>query len=268
MGALSILSKPMLRAAVEAYHGSPRAFERFMMSKVGTGEKAQAFGHGLYFAQNPLTAASYRNALESGAPLTGPVRTARKLMDMFGGDRDRATQEALGHLADWHSTSVQDQIPGADRMLSDAIEHIQRRAEFPGGKMYKVDINASPDDFLDWHKPIDPSDPRADAINKLVVDAGRRRMISLRPPVESGTTVGKMYGDLADVMPTFNTVAAEREASKRLSDIGVPGIKYLDQMSRQTGEGTHNYSVFDDSLLNIKDRYKHGGRVSSFKVKR
>jgi len=268
MGALSSLGKPMLKAAMQAYHGSPQAFERFLLSKVGTGEKAQAFGHGLYFAQNPLTAASYRNALESGAPLTGPVRTARNVMDIFGGDRDRATKELMGRLDDWRTTNPRWQVRDGDKLLSAAADHIQRRAEFPGGKMYKVDINANPEDFLDWHKPIDPSDPRADAINKLVVDAGRRRMISLRPPVESGATVGKMYGDLADVMPTFNQAAAEREASKRLSDIGVPGIKYLDQTSRQTGEGTHNYSVFDDSLLNIKDRYKHGGRVSSFKVKR
>ena len=38
--------------AIKAYHGSPYDFERFDMSKIGTGEGAQAYGHGLYFAEN------------------------------------------------------------------------------------------------------------------------------------------------------------------------------------------------------------------------
>ena len=68
-----------------------------------------------------------------------------------------------------------------------------------------------------------------------------------------------MYGDLADVMPTFNQYMAEREASKKLRDIGVPGIKYLDQTSRKFGKGSHNYSVFDEDAIKIKDRYARGG---------
>src|SRR5687767_3158774 len=35
------------------FHGSPHKFDKFDMSKVGTGEGAQAYGHGLYFAENP-----------------------------------------------------------------------------------------------------------------------------------------------------------------------------------------------------------------------
>src|SRR5262245_50888468 len=44
---------------IRAYHGSPYDFERFDLSKIGTGEGAQAYGHGLYFAENPATAQSY-----------------------------------------------------------------------------------------------------------------------------------------------------------------------------------------------------------------
>jgi hypothetical protein len=35
----------------------------------------------------------------------------------------------------------------------------------------------------------------------------------------------------------------------------VPGIKYLDQGSRDSGEGTRNYVVFDDSLIEIVRKY-------------
>ena len=33
-----------------AYHGSPHAFDQFDLSKIGTGEGAQAYGHGMYLA--------------------------------------------------------------------------------------------------------------------------------------------------------------------------------------------------------------------------
>jgi hypothetical protein len=33
------------------YHGSPHKFDRFDASKIGTGEGAQSYGHGLYLAK-------------------------------------------------------------------------------------------------------------------------------------------------------------------------------------------------------------------------
>jgi hypothetical protein len=45
------------------YHGSPHKFDRFDISKIGEGEGAQSFGHGLYFAENPGVAQSYRDRL-------------------------------------------------------------------------------------------------------------------------------------------------------------------------------------------------------------
>jgi hypothetical protein len=40
-------------------------------------------------------------------------------------------------------------------------------------------------------------------------------------------------------------------ASDALRQAGIPGIKYLDKGSRASGGGTHNYVVFDDSLIDI-----------------
>src|SRR6188768_661108 len=55
-----------LRMGIKAYHGSPHDFERFDSSKIGTGEGAQAYGHGLYFAEREGVAKDYRDKL-SGA---------------------------------------------------------------------------------------------------------------------------------------------------------------------------------------------------------
>ena len=41
------------------WHGSPHKFDRFDSSKIGTGEGAQAYGHGLYLAEGLNTAKSY-----------------------------------------------------------------------------------------------------------------------------------------------------------------------------------------------------------------
>jgi hypothetical protein len=45
---------------IRAYHGSSHDFDKFSMEKIGTGEGSQSFGPGLYFAENPKTADSYR----------------------------------------------------------------------------------------------------------------------------------------------------------------------------------------------------------------
>lgn len=47
-------------SAITAWHGSPHVFDKFDPSKIGTGEGAQAYGHGLYFAESPEVAKSYQ----------------------------------------------------------------------------------------------------------------------------------------------------------------------------------------------------------------
>src|SRR3990167_1126141 len=48
---------------VTVFHGSPHEFSAFDASKIGTGEGAQAYGHGLYFAENIGVAKGYHDAL-------------------------------------------------------------------------------------------------------------------------------------------------------------------------------------------------------------
>ena len=58
--------------AMTAFHGSPHKFDKFSMENIGTGEGAQAYGHGLYFAEDPSVAGSYqRNLSQDGAIFNG-----------------------------------------------------------------------------------------------------------------------------------------------------------------------------------------------------
>lgn len=52
-----------IEAQVEAWHGSPYRFDKFSLSKMGTGEGAQAFGWGLYFTDLKSIAENYAKAL-------------------------------------------------------------------------------------------------------------------------------------------------------------------------------------------------------------
>lgn len=51
------------KAGFKAYHGTPYRFDEFDLEKIGTGEGAQAYGYGLYFAGEPDVARGYRKTL-------------------------------------------------------------------------------------------------------------------------------------------------------------------------------------------------------------
>lgn len=63
-------------APIKAYHGSPHVFDRFSMDKIGTGEGAQAYGHGMYFADNPEVAKSYQETLTQRDSMTNSAWNA------------------------------------------------------------------------------------------------------------------------------------------------------------------------------------------------
>lgn len=48
-----------------AWHGSPHDHNKFDLSKIGTGEGVQAYGYGLYFAENKEVGEHYRDQLSN-----------------------------------------------------------------------------------------------------------------------------------------------------------------------------------------------------------
>jgi hypothetical protein len=40
-----------------------------------------------------------------------------------------------------------------------------------------------------------------------------------------------------------------------MRDVGVKGIKFLDQGSRDVGQGSSNYVIFDENLISIVRKY-------------
>lgn len=200
---------------IRAYHGSSHAFDAFDLSRIGTGQGAQAYGHGLYFAESEPVARSYRNAT-----LSSPESYASLLMEQHGG-RDGAIR--------WL------QEGGLSRQFDrDALAALQGGRNF--GHMYEVNIHARPEQFLDWDRLFGDMSPEAQA--------------RLR---HAGFTENEGY--MPSFVDYLQTRHGPQGASNVLHDAGFSGIRYLDQGSRGAGQGTSNYVLFDPSLVEILRRY-------------
>lgn len=111
------------------FHGSPYVFDEFSMESVGSGEGSRAFGHGLYFAENPDVAGSYRSAnfaqLRAAAKAElgpgGSVREYQQLLERQG--------RKAGHL---YEVEIPDDVVARmldwDTPLSEQTAHIRSAA--------------------------------------------------------------------------------------------------------------------------------------------
>ena len=107
--------------------------------------------------------------------------------------------------------------------------------------MYEVDIDATPDEFLDWDLPISEQN---DAVRGALDEY-------------SGNWTKENYGLpwLPSGEQRLKHMASAPAGVEALSKAGIKGIRYKDAFSRGKEGGTYNYVVFDDSLIDIKDKY-------------
>ena len=279
-----------------AYHGSPHSFDRFDLSKIGTGEGAQAYGHGLYFADNEDVAKSYRNALTDSADMliggkerdfSSPEHVAAWKLHDYQGDRGKAYLDIYNNLQNYKGSMH----PRHQDAYEEALGLIRNSAPLPevkpAGSMYQVRINADPEHFLDWDKPLSEQPPAIqDWYNQNYGPRLKTREIGNNPNLGPLTDVSLGGGSLgvftqdrlpevlsspSKFVPTKGANLYESEqlvpgdyrnpvaASSKLKELGIPGIKYLDQGSRGAGDGSRNYVVFDDKLIDILKKYGLAG---------
>jgi hypothetical protein len=72
-------------------------------------------------------------------------------------------------------------------------------------------------------------------------------------------TGARAYQELA------KKLGSEEAASKALLAAGIPGLRYLDQASRGQGHGSHNFVIWDDSRVPVKETYYQGPKGKAFK---
>ena len=235
---------PMVGKTV--WHGSPHTFDKFDLSKIGTGEGAQAYGHGLYLAEARPTAEGYANDLSKltykvGNEVFDP--STLKHLNV----RARAWDGKLDEAIDKAKQIIQNNTPVSDLAKQDlaVLEKIKAQGGMmPNeGSLYKVDL---PDEqiakMLDWDKPLSEQPKNVqEALAKFDPD-----MYHVEGGDYDPTELGQMVYSRMSQNPA--------EASQRMYQAGIPGIQYLDQASRGAGEGTRNYVVFSDEIPQILER--------------
>ena len=236
----AMLESPAVREIV-AYHGTPHRFEpteanplgEFDASKIGTGEGAQVYGHGVYLAENPEVANEYRRTLRDinpsydGVKLNDPIKkTAAELIIQSKGDKTAAIKAAERYAYDNLL------IPEINKMDAAKVSY---------GSLYHADLpDEMIDRMLDWDKPLSEQ-PKA--VQNIFGQLPRFQ----DSYVASKANAGEAYGELA------GSLGSRQKASDALRQAGIPGIKYLDAGSRgSTGTGTRNFVVFPGEEKKVK----------------
>ena len=235
---------PRIAESLEAWHGSPHDFDRFDVGQIGTGEGAQSYGHGLYFAENEKVARGYKEALSR----ENPPLSAKALANPDLGPRikeatadfDRLNDE-LADAANSHSEArileVQRELAGAHRYL-EAV-HRETNEKYPPGALYKVRINADQEHFIDWDKRLDEQSPRVQEAIKHAMGIDYYGKFDAEKSQKLWNE--HRYSEAGVAIRQGHIAFSDEQVARRLSEAGVPGIKYLDQGSR--GVPTHNGRV-------------------------
>lgn len=218
---------------IRAYHSSPHDFDRFSMDARGYGVGDQAFGDGHYFSDNEPRALAYRERLQKpqidGRSIysSGLSDDAQELVWKFSREKGQSTLQDVAKFAQEDLAARQSELPySAVRAYNQIIEELgsmpDARITSPV-KTYEVNINARPDEFLDWDAS-SPSNPSA-----TVGDEFRRREAAI------GRT----------------------NATRELAEQGYPGIAV------KIGEtGGKDYVVFDENLIEIVRKYGIAGAAT------
>ena len=277
------IAKALRRAApvleLDVYHGTPHRFPateanplgEFDASKIGTGEGAQAYGHGIYVAESPDVAQEYRNRLSTNVTVDGsklqsipsdsPLAEAHNMVVrniQSGMAPDAAISATRKYWIDAaeemkafakNNPELAERIAeeSASRMkVAEAASSLKPQSFYRDpGSLYKADLpDEMIDKMLDWDKPLSEQ-PKAvqEAIEKLKPQMST----SWQKAINNKTSGQSLYTAIG------SATNKQVDSSALLAGVGIPGIKYLDSGSRGAeGTGTRNFVVFPGEEKKVK----------------
>jgi hypothetical protein len=267
-----------------AYHGTPHTIQgQFDIKKVGTGEGAQAYGHGMYFAEAPAVAETYKRAgggleVKFAKPLEELGINPKVATHSMGLDESPLNQGLGGITKSLRSTAldypdvpvnqslVKEHFDEYIRLLDDkypkeaaqkkALQDLVAKEGYPdinfGGNLYKVDIpDADIPMMLDYDKPLSQQ-PKAvqEALAKYDPDMYGPKSADY-DSAELGQSIYQRI--IQDNVKKFGHGGNQQRTSEQLNALGIKGIRYLDEGSRQAG-GTSNFVIFEPSTVKILEK--------------
>ena len=233
-----MMAAGMAPIGMTAWHGSPHKFDKFDLSKIGTGEGAQAYGHGLYLAESPAVANEYAAKLGKpelvfgGKPIT-QLNVSQEAKDAAKWIESRAGAMSYGA----QGRTARDDFSRLPEKIRKELGNVDL---FDGGNLYKTDI---PDEavarFLDWDKPLSQQAPEVQTALQQASEIRRKQTGGAFGPLD-------MSQRGRDIVPSIG--------EGRLRQAGIPGIRYLDGGSRSAGTGSSNFVAFDPEMIRILER--------------
>ena len=253
---------------MNVYHGTPHRFPptaknplgEFDATKIGTGEGAQAYGHGLYLAENPGVAKGYQeNVTRKLFDTNSILGWGEGRVQLNPGDSGMLFKYARGTLPPIEAAKklkINAGSAGAysDETIADAITKIREQTK---GNLYKVDLpDEHIDKMLDWDKPLSQQHPDVQAALSKTKNKQLRAMVDYASSPYSTPGLEGEVKTMGEAIKLLGMNANPAKGSQLLAKEGIPGIKYLDQGSRGASTGTRNFVVFpgNEGLLNILGR--------------
>jgi hypothetical protein len=270
--------------SIGAWHGTPHKVDKFKTENIGTGEGAQAYGYGLYFAESRGVAESYMDKFKGeqtfrmesdGKPLGIKIFTpqdvfaARKVEELGVTKAKDFFANIISNRESLIDSGVLDNDDIGD--YEDALKLVEniptgvtniKLVEDFDSRVYKVELNVEQEQLLDWDKPLsEQSEMVRTSVAKLADHA--RGIINESGEVSHLRFVDRMQMEKLEGQYTYlalDILSTRKGLSELFARFGIKGIKYLDGTSRKDGEGTYNYVMFDDADIKITE--ENGKAVS------
>ena len=242
----SAIGTGALAGMAKVFHGSPHLFKKFDMSKIGRGQGAQAYGHGLYFADRPETAKSYADTLgykgyEFSPTVERKYRASYNELENkykhLGLQSDKKMSETYidsdgyERLKNYDHPEVlplmerQDEI-GAQLTKLDTKMKNEGGREITSSTLYKADIpDKQIEKMIDWDKPMSEQPMSIRKILRPMRDDASKSFPNIK---NKDMTGGEIHNAYADHRGGNKAIVRDYLHQK-----GVTGIKYLDQGSRR-----------------------------------
>ena len=284
-----------------AFHGSGQDFDEFKLSKIGTGEGNQAFGHGLYFTDSKDIAKFYKSQVTFQDQQRGRLSLeykGEKFIDL--GDTAQAENAPTEYrvltklkedMASYLPANPKLAIPqeSKNRLLKRLDAEIDKYSkagqedsslgtiELNDGSKLEDLITKSLQNEKDALLKINPDDIKIvsgktyevniNAVMDDLIDYDK----SLRQQNDKVKKILKPYYEYYMVAETadFGTLLEstyrhlpQDEFSERLAKEGIKGIKYQSgQLSGITDSKATNYVIFDDKIIDIMAKYGIVGAI-------
>lgn len=235
-----------------AFHGSPHTFDKFSTGAMGTGEGAQAYGWGLYFAGSKDVAEYYKKTLaedktryEKNGVGVSFDSLRRSIVDEIYSKSEMSKNESVKvgydiadgiqvgdslqdfkrfvEKSDWEANVKEAHLIGIKK--AEEYKRIEHK-----GKLYHVELAPSEDEYLLWDKPLSEQSGKVKAALSTIPTE-----ISMTQTGEEFYTGDEMSWATLKAR-NIDGVEFDKATSEYLHTLGIRGIKYFNGSTRGSAE--------------------------------